>query len=243
MELSIFFIIPFLATSFSILANSAEIDNKIVYNDVCIEDVCGPIVSKCLLLESCNCLITPTESMAQNCSCCKQCVACLGEMYHQCCSCVGLCEPNTAMACLSLRSSVDYLYPNENQLMLYKSVTETPIYDYLVKTIPISEADYFKALPLEFRDSLSKVPLELNCTVVFMKKCMPNDECHNHCKSLGASAIRWFHTGCCQCVGQFCVDFGINENLCQECRHLEYEKDSDQCKQGQKDGFITKNEL
>jgi len=31
--------------------------------------------------------------------------------------------------------------------MLFKSVTETPLYDYLVKTAPLTEADYFKVFP------------------------------------------------------------------------------------------------
>uniref|UniRef100_A0A915HLP8 Tsg C-terminal domain-containing protein n=1 Tax=Romanomermis culicivorax TaxID=13658 RepID=A0A915HLP8_ROMCU len=40
-------------------------------------------------------------------------------------------------------------------------------------------------------------------------------------KSLGASAVRWFYTGCCQCIGQYCIDFGISENLCEHCTDLE----------------------
>lgn len=29
--------------------------------------------------------------------------------------------------------------------------------------------------------------------------------------------IRWFHDGCCECVGHTCINYGINESRCLEC--------------------------
>lgn len=28
---------------------------------------------------------------------------------------------------------------------------------------------------------------------------------------------RWFHDGCCECVGHTCINYGINESRCLEC--------------------------
>lgn len=48
----------------------------------CNEVVCASIVSKCMLTQSCKCEL-------KNCSCCKECLKCLGKNYEECCSCVG----------------------------------------------------------------------------------------------------------------------------------------------------------
>lgn len=49
----------------------------------CNEVVCASIVSKCMLTQSCKCEL-------KNCSCCKECLKCLGKRYYEeCCSCVG----------------------------------------------------------------------------------------------------------------------------------------------------------
>lgn len=49
----------------------------------CNEVVCAPIVSKCLLTQSCKCEL-------KNSSCYQECLKCLGrKFYEECCSCVG----------------------------------------------------------------------------------------------------------------------------------------------------------
>lgn len=49
----------------------------------CNEVVCASIVSKCMLTQECKCEL-------KNCSCCKDCLKCLGKKYYEeCCSCVG----------------------------------------------------------------------------------------------------------------------------------------------------------
>lgn len=64
--------ILFLAISFFKLTKSRS----------CNELVCGSVVSKCLLTQSCNCNLNA-------CTCCKKCFNCLGELYSECCGCVG----------------------------------------------------------------------------------------------------------------------------------------------------------
>jgi hypothetical protein len=65
----------------------------------------------------------------------------------------------------------------------------------------------------------------LNCTVVFLSQCMAEKKCEISCRSMGASAYRWFTDGCCECVGHGCVSYGINESRCEMCS---YDDDDDQ---------------
>lgn len=48
----------------------------------CNEAVCGSIVSKCMLMQSCKC-------DAKNTTCSKDCFYCLDKLYLECCTCVG----------------------------------------------------------------------------------------------------------------------------------------------------------
>ncbi len=37
--------------------------------------------------------------------------------------------------------------------------------------------------------------------------------------------FRWFHDGCCECVGHQCINYGINQSRCSDCPLLEEEED------------------
>lgn len=50
-----------------------------------------------------------------------------------------------------------------------------------------------------------------------MSDCMPFNKCKSSCTSMGSSAYRWFHDGCCQCVGEKCINYGLNESRCRLC--------------------------
>lgn len=52
----------------------------------CHDLLCASVVSKCALTEACTCEI---NREASECSCCHNCIKCLGEHYQRCCSCVG----------------------------------------------------------------------------------------------------------------------------------------------------------
>lgn len=54
--------------------------------------------------------------------------------------------------------------------------------------------------------------ITLNCSVAFMSQCMPWTKCRASCQSMGANSYRWFHDGCCQCVGETCINYGINNS-------------------------------
>lgn len=79
-------------------------------------------------------------------------------------------------------------------------------YKYLVK----SEIDVQKLKE-------KKNVITLNCTVAYMAQCMSLNKCSESCSSMGSSSYRWFHDGCCECVGSTCINYGINESRCLEC--------------------------
>lgn len=54
--------------------------------------------------------------------------------------------------------------------------------------------------------------ITLNCTVAYMSQCMSWNKCKSSCQSTGASKYRWFHDGCCECIGHTCINYGINES-------------------------------
>jgi hypothetical protein len=64
------------------LGGDASIRND-MYGDSCNESICGSIVSKCLLTQSCKC------DLKSNVTCSKDCFYCLDFLYHECCACVG----------------------------------------------------------------------------------------------------------------------------------------------------------
>ena len=51
----------------------------------CNNAICGPRVSKCMLIKCCGCDMTDLK----NCTCCRDCQICLESLYTECCSCVG----------------------------------------------------------------------------------------------------------------------------------------------------------
>ena len=75
--------------------------------------------------------------------------------------------------------------------------------------------------------------ITLNCTVVYMGQCMSWNKCKASCTSMGASSYRWFHDGCCECVGSACQarpenQFGLDQSRCEECPLLEDQEVTDE---------------
>ncbi|KAH8349503.1 hypothetical protein KR084_000051 [Drosophila pseudotakahashii] len=57
----------------------------------------------------------------------------------------------------------------------------------------------------------------LNCTVLYLDQCTSWNRCRQTCLKTGATSYRWFHDGCCECVGEHCTNYGINESRCRLC--------------------------
>ncbi|PIK35091.1 hypothetical protein BSL78_28089 [Apostichopus japonicus] len=56
------------------------------------------------------------------------------------------------------------------------------------------------------------------CSLIFHDQCTALEKCRRFCSSVGASRYRWFHTACCECIGDTCISYGVNESLCRDCR-------------------------
>lgn len=58
----------------------------------------------------------------------------------------------------------------------------------------------------------SKTIVTANCTVAYWAQCMSQSKCEQSCATMGASQVRWFHDGCCECVGEYCINYGIDDS-------------------------------
>ena len=56
---------------------------------------------------------------------------------------------------------------------------------------------------------------EDECTVAYMTTISSLNGCKISCASLGATSLRWFHDGCCECIGQNCSNYGLSESRCK----------------------------
>ncbi|XP_044758840.1 twisted gastrulation protein homolog 1-A-like isoform X2 [Coccinella septempunctata] len=192
------------------------------YVYTCNEAVCGSVVSKCLLTQSCNCELT-------NCTCCKDCFNCLSYLFSECCSCVDKCPTNTDQTTKKpnlIESYVeDFLEPVPG---LFQALTEKADDQnrWISVTYPIdfevTEYTPKKLVKIHMKtneqDVIPKTDiLTLNCTVAFMSQCMSNAKCKSTCITMGASKYRWFHDACCECIGERCINYGINESRCKDC--------------------------
>ncbi|XP_066250432.1 twisted gastrulation protein homolog 1-A [Euwallacea similis] len=194
----------------------------------CNEAVCGSVVSKCLLTKSCNC-----DFNFENCTCCKECLNCLGYLYNECCSCVDMCpKPNATTSALSKKSHVEE-FSESSVPGLFNALTEAP--DVLGRwnstTFPIdidvsqySNKKEVKLLMQQNNAEQQVLPEKpnpniytVNCTVAFWSQCMSWAKCKTSCQTMGSSSYRWFHDGCCQCIGEKCINYGINESRCSSC--------------------------
>ena len=64
--------------------------------------------------------------------------------------------------------------------------------------------------------SLEESKVTVNCSVAYMAQCMSWNKCKASCRSMGATSYRWFHDGCCECVGSQCINNGINESRSEQ---------------------------
>lgn len=197
----------FLVISFGISLCAAS-------DDGCNEMVCGSVVSKCLLTQSCQCKLN------DDCHCCKDCLNCLGELYTECCGCLDMCPKHEdALNSLTPRSEIGDV---EGVPELFDTLTAED--DIMWSTIRIPMRAGFKQLleggergSMNFSSLPRQGPETVNCTVIYVNSCIRSNKCKEQCESMGANSYRWFHDGCCECVGAHCLNYGINESRCSAC--------------------------
>lgn len=181
-------------------------------DDGCNEMVCGSVVSKCLLTQSCQC------KPVNDCHCCKDCLNCLGELYTECCGCLDMCPKHKdALGSLTPRSEIGDV---EGLSELFDTVTAEDVDEWSTIRIPM-RAGYKQRLEGGSSHDYTSLPRQrpetVNCTVIYVNACMRSNKCKQQCESMGANSYRWFHDGCCECVGAHCLNYGINESRCSAC--------------------------
>lgn len=188
----------------------------------CNEEICGSIVSKCILTQSCKC---DKNDM----SCFKDCVRCMGKQYFEdCCACVDLC-PKTANDVKPSLSHKSHVEDFEGVPELFDVLVSSPAdeleYSWNIFTFPVNYETVLSASNLKTNKVYSghqdnkelEENASVNCTVVYFDHCVSWNKCRQSCRSTGASSYRWFHDGCCECVGSTCLNYGVNESRCKFC--------------------------
>ncbi|XP_003693715.1 twisted gastrulation protein homolog 1-A-like isoform X1 [Apis florea] len=219
------------------------------YSKACNEAICASVVSKCMLTQSCKCdLVT--------CTCCKECFSCLSYLYDECCSCVDLCpKPNITDNPLSKKSHVEDFTDPMPGLFQALTAEPDPHERWLTFTFPVDfdmslftpkhENKYTMKTSNEEVHPLKPNVMTVNCTVAFMAQCNSWNKCRASCQSMGASSYRWFHDGCCECIGDTCINYGINES---RCIHCPIDKEEDDLKDqyddyGQDEDDLTEDDI
>lgn len=221
-------------TVVSSVGHAQHMDGKIVSHPQehasCNKELCASIVSYCLIQDLCSC------HPSKNCSCCAECALCLGDYYRHCCDCVGMRKSVNHTAGLSLSTSTVALL-DDPAPQLFESLTERvmPKLRYTILQFPITQE-----LAVNDRMENGKYKMHHNghgnepeesqvyqvlqrsynlavCTATYFDQCVSLMECKASCDSMGATSFRWFHTGCCECVGHTCLNYGNPYPKCKEC--------------------------
>ncbi|KAE8633458.1 hypothetical protein XENTR_v10001887 [Xenopus tropicalis] len=192
----------------------------------CNKALCASDVSKCLLQELCQCQVKEG-----NCSCCPECLLCMGSLWDQCCDCVGLCSKNKESKKHSARrSSLEELPVSVPSLFRAVSSMQEgeSALGWTAHNLPILEelaqSTHMDHILLGAHSVVTASPLTNisgSCTVLYFNPCMSMRRCHQSCESVGSPRYRWFHNGCCQCVGPDCHGYGSKEPLCLQCQPKE----------------------
>ncbi len=156
-------------------------------------------------------------------------------------------KPNNTASELSRKSHVEDLTEPTPDLFSALTDDRDTLQRWLTFTFPVDlDIALFKPKldkEIKYKTINSEqevIPLKdlitVNCTVAYMSQCMSWNKCKASCISMGASSyrywnmvyfnfcietkyiyFRWFHDGCCECVGHTCINYGINESRCLEC--------------------------
>lgn len=200
----------------ALLSRSINDNNLGLYQRPCDTDQCDSLVSKCKLTDRCLC------DFKKDASCARDCIECLEEKFGKCCACVGMC-PVPANDTHS--SHVGDTSASDQQL--FETLTESQdIHNRWTSVrVPMSiDFDHPEVGKLQFAyrsDNLQSLISHdeeldvLDCTVAYINKQLSMSKCKRFCTSMGAVHFRWFHEGCCECIGTYCLRYGIDEPRCE----------------------------
>lgn len=112
---------------------------------------------------------------------------------------------------VSYRSNLEFV--KEPQPDLFESLTELP--DPMGRWKVVTE-EIMVNLTTDLTENLNST--NVPCTVAYLPDCMPFHKCKVSCTSMGAAALRWFHDGCCQCIGSLCPPRGFDRSQVHDCQ-------------------------
>ena len=154
----------------------------------CNEAVCAPIVSKCTLMKSCDCL--PQEG--EECECCQGCVACfeneIESLFSECCSCVeGLCPERNVTEEARPDDIFEFAEPDPK---IWREVVRGGFPEWETFFLPVASASG-----------------TANCSLTYQRQATSMKKCVESCRTMGAKSGRWFGEsgGCCECIGHECA--------------------------------------
>ncbi|XP_022092149.1 twisted gastrulation protein homolog 1-like isoform X2 [Acanthaster planci] len=196
----------------------------------CNEHRCASEVSKCQLIGSCGCSYD-----ADNCTCCLDCSRCLGDSWEECCPCTGLCRalgqdpiPPWRLSTLldldsfpSLFNALTGLEASQETNMRWAAFPLT-LKDQGIIVVPTTDMPTVYEEESPTLAAVSNSSMSNECIVAYMHDCNSLEKCQTTCSSMGAAKQRWFHNGCCECIGEGCLSYGKNEALCKECAAGDY---------------------
>jgi hypothetical protein len=163
-------------------------------------------------------------------------------LYTECCTCVEICpKANETDNVLSAKSHVEEFPEGSPDLFNVLTEEKDRLLRWTSYTFPVQVSFITSggSVPKEIKfDAGTRITtkgdgvdqeedVQVNCTVAYMSQCMSWNKCKSSCRSMGASAYRWFHDGCCECVGANCVNYGINESKCLQCPFADTGEDSE----------------
>ncbi|CAH1108363.1 unnamed protein product [Psylliodes chrysocephalus] len=171
--------------------------NSFLQVENCNESVCAPVVSKCLLIKSCNCDV-------HNSTCFGLCHTCLGKYSIECCSCVDICPKHIEHIPDKESTVEDHLEPIP-QLFNILVEGRDPVMPWTTETYE----NYYTT-------SIGEL-VSTNCSIIWWDQCTSFQKCKDQCISLGATSTRMFHNGCCECIGDTCINYGRSKSACKHC--------------------------
>jgi len=211
----------------------------------CDKSFCASIVSYCLIQESCSCDTSGNCSCCHQCAVClnskyEACSDCVGIREKSNYSKVAA---NSDVAQTSEFENLEEPSPElfskwtDRQLPgIHYSIYRYPNVEKLTSNIHHHHHQHHKhdqgnGLPnvrrrftsQDYELALRKVDRSessnMICTATYFDRCMDMNECREGCRSMGATMIGYFQSGCCGCFGSACSlsNYDTFRAKCRKC--------------------------